>query len=69
MQRFQRKLKAHKIRIKTWNKEEFGNIFADKRKLEEKMELIQLQIIQRGRIEALTEEEGRIVTQLKDRQQ
>ncbi len=61
-QLFQRKLKALKGKMKTWNKEEFGNIFMEKRKLEERMELIQQKIIWEGRIEALSKEEGSIIT-------
>ena len=33
MYRFQQKLKALKAKIRTWNKEEFGNIFEDKKRL------------------------------------
>ena len=38
MHMFQLKLKELKGRIKKWNKEEFGNIMEDKRKLEGEME-------------------------------
>ena len=46
MFRFQQKLKALKAKIRTWNKEEFGNIFEDKKKL-----LLELDLINRRGME------------------
>ena len=40
MYRFQQKLKALKSKIRTWNKEEFGNIFEYKKRLISELELI-----------------------------
>ena len=37
---FQQKLKALKAKIRTWNKEDFGNIFKDKKNIVQKMNLI-----------------------------
>ena len=37
---FQYKLKLLKSKIHTWNKEEFGNIFEDKKRLTSKIELL-----------------------------
>ena len=33
MYQFHQKLKALKARIRTWNKEDFGNMFQDKKRL------------------------------------
>lgn len=57
---FQCKLKELKFKIKTWNKEECDNVFILKKKLEEKMEPIQIQLIKEGHLEALAEVEGRL---------
>lgn len=38
---FQQKLKYIKERLKTWNKESFGNIMLEKHKLEKQLEEIQ----------------------------
>ena len=38
---FQQKLKALKAKICTWNKEDFGNIFEDKKRLSQDIHLIQ----------------------------
>ena len=43
---FQQKLKALKVKIRTWNREEFGNIFEDKKKL-----LLELDLINRKGME------------------
>lgn len=40
MYRFQQRLKTLKEKIKTWNKEEFGNIFEDKNRLEAQLKEI-----------------------------
>ena len=41
MYNFQQKLKALKAKIRTWNKEGFGNIFSDKKRLIHDIDLIQ----------------------------
>ena len=38
---FQHKLKALKAKIRTWNKEDFGNIFEDKKRIVQEMTTIQ----------------------------
>jgi len=48
MYQFQHKLKHIKSCLKKWNKEVFGNIQEEKRKLEVEMEHVQGQIIQVG---------------------
>ena len=40
MYHFQQKLKTLKAKIHTWNKEEFGNIFEDKKRLTSELELL-----------------------------
>ena len=40
MYNFQQKLKALKAKIHTWNKEDFGNIFEDKKRLMNEIDLI-----------------------------
>ena len=40
MYNFQQKLKALKAKIRTWNKEEFGNIFADKKRIVQELAAI-----------------------------
>lgn len=46
MQSFNKKLEVLKIRIKTWNSGEFGNIFKEKHKLEAHLEEFERKIIQ-----------------------
>ena len=41
MYKFHQKLKALKDKIHTWNKEDFGNIFEDKKRLIQDIDLIQ----------------------------
>ena len=40
MYNFKQKLKALKVKIHTWNKEDFGNIFVDKKRLIQYIDLI-----------------------------
>ena len=42
MYRFHQKLKDLKDKIHTWNKEEFGNIFEDKKRLLNELDLINI---------------------------
>ena len=53
MYRFQQKLKALKAKIRTWNREEFGNIFEDKKRL-----LNELDLINRNGMEVGWDEDG-----------
>jgi len=48
MYRFQQRLKTLKRKIKDWNRNEFGNIFEDKKILEEILQDIQVQAISHG---------------------
>ena len=48
MYNFQQKLKALKAKIRMWNKEEFGNIFQDKKKLIQDIDLIQQKGMESG---------------------
>lgn len=48
MKIFKRKLQALKQWIKVWNWEEFGDIFVEKRKLEELLETVHMQTICEG---------------------
>lgn len=41
MYKFQQSMKGLKAKIKKWNKEEFGNIFLDKKMLEKRLQEIQ----------------------------
>ena len=54
---FQQNLKALKSKIKKWNKEEFGNIFREKRRLEICLHEIQTKGINEGYSRAVIEEE------------
>ena len=48
MFKFQQKLKTLKIRIKQWNKESFGNIFQEKKRLDLGIQEIQLEMSRQG---------------------
>jgi len=67
MHTFQLRLKEIKHKIRKWNKEDFGNIFEEKQKLERAMEEIQQQIILEGRTEEKCKEESRLISQLEER--
>ena len=57
MYRFQQKLKALKARIHTWNKEDFGSIFQDKKKLLEDIKSTHKKGMEEGWDEELREQE------------
>eukprot|EP00253_Pinus_taeda_P008881 PITA_08881 len=67
MHTFQLKLKEMKNKIKKWNKEEFGNIMEEKKRLEQRMEDLQQMDILEGIKEERTKEEGMILNQLEER--
>eukprot|EP00253_Pinus_taeda_P026517 PITA_26517 len=67
MRLFQLKLKELKEKIKSWNKQEFGNIMEDKQNLEKEMESIQQKMILEGRTEESISKEGSILGQLEER--
>ena len=61
---FQQNLKALKSKIKKWNKEEFGNIFMEKNRLEIRLQEIQSIGLNEGYSLALLEEEQLVEKQL-----
>ena len=63
---FQQNLKALKSKIKKWNKEEFGNIFQEKRRLEIRLHEIQTIGLDEGYSQALIEEERLVENQLEE---
>ena len=65
---FQQNLKALKPKIKKWNKEEFGNIFWEKRRLYICLHEIQTIGINEGYSPALLEEERLVESQLEERE-
>eukprot|EP00253_Pinus_taeda_P029818 PITA_29818 len=67
MHTFQLRLKEIKNKIRKWNKEDFGNIFEEKQKLEKAMEEVQQQIILEGRDEERSKEESSLISQLEER--
>eukprot|EP00253_Pinus_taeda_P025221 PITA_25221 len=67
MHTFQLRLKEIKHKIRKWNKEDFGNTFEEKQKLEKEMEEVQQQIILEGRDEEMCKEESSLISQLVER--
>jgi hypothetical protein len=68
MYRFQQRLKKFKHQLRQWNKEAFGNIFQDKKSLEQKLEDIQKRNIQTGHIDSQQQqEEDTLKRQLEER--
>eukprot|EP00253_Pinus_taeda_P001856 PITA_01856 len=67
MHTFQLKLKEMKNKIKKWNKEEFGNIIEEKKRLEQRMEELQQMDILEGIQEERIKEEGMTLNQLEER--
>ena len=59
MFRFQQKLKALKTKIRTWNREEFGNIFQDKKQLLLELDLINRKGMESGWDEDMKKKEKR----------
>ena len=57
-----------KNRIKKWNKEEFGNIFADKKLIESCIQEIQSVGMNEGYTSNLQMEEFRLCSQLEERE-
>ena len=51
MFQFQQKLKNLKQVLKVWNRTQFGNIFENRKKLEQQMRSVQQTIILEGRAE------------------
>jgi hypothetical protein len=67
MYRFQQKLKNFKQKLKTWNKQTFGNIFEAQRQLKEQMSIVQSQIRDMGLSEPLKLQEEAISQKLEER--
>ena len=68
MYRFQQKLKTLKAKIRTWNKEEFGNIFEDKKRLINELELLIQKGMDEGWDEDMKEKEKSLWGQLEARE-
>ena len=68
MYRFQQKLKVLKAKIRTWNKEDFGNIFEDKKGIIQEMTAIQWKGMESGWDLELKEKEKDLCAQLEDRE-
>ena len=64
MYNFQHKLKALKAKIRTWNKEEFGNIFEDKKRLIRDIEFIHQKGMETGWDMEMKEKEKDLLSQL-----
>ena len=71
MYNFQQKLKVLKAKIRTWNKEEFGNIFVDKKRIVQELNAIQKRGMESGWEQELKEKEKYLSAQLeaKERQE
>ena len=52
---FQQKLKHIKECLKKWNRESFGNIFQEKKHLEQQIEEIQIKAMSEGYMEEVTQ--------------
>ena len=61
---FQQKLKSLKAKICTWNKDDFGNIFEDKKRLIKDIELIQQNGMETGWDMEMKEKEKDLLSQL-----
>ena len=68
MYQFQQKLKSLKARICTWNREDFGNIFQEKKKLIEDIKLIHRRGMEEGWDDELREQEKDLMNHLEARE-
>ena len=68
MYNFQQKLKPLKAKTRTWNKEEFGNIFTDKKRLIQDIELLQQKGMDTGWDMEMKEKEKDLLSQLEARE-
>jgi hypothetical protein len=64
---FQQKLKHFKQHVRKWNKEVFGNIFQERKLLEQKLENLQAQFIQAGYTITQQQEENELKRKLEER--
>jgi hypothetical protein len=63
---FQQRIKNFKQQVRKWNKDVFGNIFQERKALEQKLEDLQDQIIQIGYMVTQQQEENTIKRQLEE---
>ena len=68
MYRFQQKLKSLKAKIRTWNREEFGNIFEDKKRLLSELDLINKKGMEEGWNEDMKVKEKYLLSQIEARE-
>lgn len=68
MYRFQQRLKSLKGKIRIWNKEEFRNIFEDKKMIENQLRTLQEEVISHGYSGDLLEREKDLTSQLHQRE-
>ena len=68
MYRFQQNIKALKAKICTWNREEFGNIFEDKKKILLELDLINRKGMEGGWDEVMKVKEKDLMGQLEARE-
>lgn len=68
MFQFQQKLKYLKQVLKSWNRTQFGNIFDQRKALEQQMNTLQQCIISEGRTEDYALQEQALLTQIETRQ-
>ena len=68
MYHFQQNLKALKAKIRTWNREEFGNIFEDKKRLISELDLINREGMENGWNEDMKAKEKDLWGQLEARE-
>ena len=64
---FQQKLKYFKQYVRKWNKEVFGNIFQERKLMEQKLENLQAQFIQAGYTITQQQEENELKRKLEER--
>jgi len=68
MYRFQQRLKSLKNKLKIWNREEFGNIFEDKSRLESQLQKVTEEVFKSGYNEQLLKEETILQERLQARE-
>ena len=64
MYRFQLKLKTLKGRIKQWNKDSLGNIFQEKKRLDRRLQEVQLEFHRQGPTPELKDQEWVLLQEL-----
>ena len=69
MYQFQRKLKHLKNTLKTWNRTQFGNIFAQQKELEQQMSTLQQRIISKGRTDKYDSQQKVLLSKIEEHRQ